>query len=69
MAFPTISSLDILESWSARFPAAKNVTTSLVRAATCGQGLTLVHFTAQRVHRLSHVLGCFAGFSDKNSSG
>ena len=33
------------------------------------QGLTLVHFSAQREHSLSHVVGCFAGFSDKNGSG
>jgi hypothetical protein len=33
------------------------------------QGLTLVHNSAQREHFLSHVLGCFAGFSDKNGSG
>jgi hypothetical protein len=30
-----------------------------------GQGLTLVHFPAQREHFLSHVVGCFASFSDK----
>ena len=33
------------------------------------QGLTLVHFSAQREHFLSHVLGCFAGSSDENGSG
>jgi len=36
---------------------------------SCGQGLTLVHFSAQREHFMSHVLGCFAGLSDKNGSG
>jgi hypothetical protein len=34
-----------------------------------GQGLRLVHLSAQREHFWSHVLGCFAGFSDKNGSG
>jgi hypothetical protein len=34
--------------------------------AACRQGLTLVHFSAQREHFLSHVVGCFAAFSDKN---
>jgi hypothetical protein len=34
-----------------------------------GQGLTHVHFSAQREHLLSHVMGCLAGFSDKNGSG
>jgi hypothetical protein len=33
------------------------------------QGLTLVHFSAQREHFLSHVVECFAGFSDTNGSG
>jgi hypothetical protein len=33
------------------------------------QGLTLVHFSAQRERFLSHVVWCFAGFSDKNGSG
>jgi hypothetical protein len=33
------------------------------------QGLTLVHISAQREHFLCHVVGCFAGFSDKNGSG
>jgi hypothetical protein len=33
------------------------------------QGLTLAHCYAQREHFLSPVLGCFAGFSDKNGSG
>jgi hypothetical protein len=32
-------------------------------------GLTLVRFSAQREHFLSHVVGCFADFSDKNGSG
>jgi hypothetical protein len=36
---------------------------------TSTQGLTLVHFSAQREHFLSHVVGCLAGFSDKNGSG
>jgi hypothetical protein len=31
------------------------------------QGLTIVHFTAQREHFLSHVLGCLAGFSAKTA--
>jgi hypothetical protein len=34
-----------------------------------GQGLTLVHFSGQREHFMSHVVECFAGFSDKNGSG
>jgi len=34
-----------------------------------GQGLTLVHFSAEREHFMSHVLGCFAGFSGKSGSG
>jgi len=33
------------------------------------QGLTLVHCSPQREHILPHVLGCIAGFSDKNGSG
>jgi hypothetical protein len=33
------------------------------------QGLTLVNISAKREHFLSHVVGCFAGFSDKNGSG
>jgi len=33
------------------------------------QGPTLVHCSAQREHFLSHVVWCFAGFSDKNGSG
>jgi len=33
------------------------------------QGLTLVHFSAQREHFFSRVVECFAGFSDKNGSG
>jgi len=37
--------------------------------AAQGQGLTLVHFSAQREHFFSHVSGCFAGFDDKNGSG
>ena len=32
------------------------------------QGLTLVHFSAQREHFLSHVVGCFAVFSGTNGS-
>ena len=38
-------------------------------AHTAQAGLTLVHFSAQREHFLSHVSGCFAGFSDKYGSG
>ena len=38
-------------------------------ASASGQGLTLVHLSAQREHLLFHVLGCFASFSDKNGSG
>jgi len=38
-------------------------------AAAFIQGLTLVHFSAQREHILPHVLGCFAEFSDQNGSG
>jgi len=34
-----------------------------------GQGLTLVHFSAQREHFLSHVVRCFVGLSDKNGPG
>jgi len=30
------------------------------------KGLKVVHFSAQREHFLSHVVGCFAGFSDEN---
>jgi hypothetical protein len=37
--------------------------------ATTNQGLTLVQFPAQREHLLSHVMGFFDGFSDKNGSG
>ena len=33
------------------------------------KGLTLVHFSAQREHFSSHVVRCFASFSDKNGSG
>ena len=33
------------------------------------QGLTLVHFSAQRQHYFTHVVRCFAGFSDQHSSG
>jgi hypothetical protein len=33
------------------------------------QGLALVHFSAPREHFVSHVLGCFAGFSVKKGSG
>jgi hypothetical protein len=43
--------------------------TSYQALADLRQGLTLVHFSAQREHFLSHVLGCFAGFSDKIGSG
>jgi hypothetical protein len=32
------------------------------------QGLTLIHILAQREQFLSHVLRCFAGFSDKNGT-
>jgi len=31
------------------------------------QGLTLVHFSAQPEHLLSHVVGCLVGFSDKTA--
>jgi len=34
-----------------------------------GQGLTIVYLSAQREHFLSHVVSCFAGFSDKKGSG
>jgi len=36
-------------------------------AATRRQGLTVVHFSAQREHFMSHIVGCFAGFSDKTA--
>ena len=39
------------------------------RMRTVVQGLTLIHFSAQREHFLSHVLGGLAGFSDENDSG
>ena len=42
---------------------------STVLMMTSRQGLTLVHLSAQREHFMSHVLGCFAGFSDRNGSG
>jgi hypothetical protein len=32
------------------------------------QGLPFVRFSAQREHSLSHLVGCFVGFSDKNGS-
>jgi 5'-3' exonuclease len=35
--------------------------------AELGLGLTLVHSSAQREHFLSHVVGCFAGISDKTA--
>jgi len=33
------------------------------------QGLTLVHFSAQRKHFLLNMLGELRGYSDKNDSG
>jgi hypothetical protein len=38
-------------------------------AVAVQQGLTLVHFSAQREHFWSNVVVCFAGFSDKHGSG
>jgi hypothetical protein len=38
-------------------------------AAASRQGLTLVHFSAQREHFLSHAVKFFAGLSDRNGSG
>jgi hypothetical protein len=37
--------------------------------STQDQGLTLLHFSDHREHSLSHVVGCFAGFSYKSASG
>ena len=55
-------------------PSSSSPDTTLVPAmaakvSAAAQGLTLLHFSAQCEHFLSHVVGCFAGFSDKNSSG
>ena len=46
-----------------------NDTLSEMEHSAGSQGLTPVHFLAQREQFLSHVVGCFAGFSDKNGSG
>ena len=44
-------------------------TTSFGGAGAADQGLTLVHFSAQRKHCLWDTLGGFTPFSDKNGSG
>jgi len=49
--------------------ALRRAATTAVGWAAFWQGLTLVHFSAQREHCLSHVEGCFAGFSETNGSG
>jgi hypothetical protein len=52
-----------------RHDSSVSCTMDITGLFACAQGLTLVHFSAQREHFLSHVVGCFAGFSDKNGSG
>jgi len=53
-------------SASSASTAVSDTRRNVVRAPTCRQGLTLVHFSLQRKHFLWDSLG---GFSDKNGSG